>query len=186
MLSPRELVDLLILGFSWLEREKPKTRLRASMVFYALYYCKQITEKERRAIALNTQVLELLYPLMHIEFIEGKLNNKKLRELALTSDKQLIMLVQPAGRVVNKKILGAQGYYFLLTEKGREKANELELPYEKRATPRQFIQAWEQARLQLGRRVAGMDKADREAASGRGDGALYIPPNSVSEKEWMW
>ncbi|HKX24460.1 MAG TPA: hypothetical protein VJM46_04425 [Candidatus Saccharimonadales bacterium] len=187
-----QLLDLLLLGLTWLEEDRGgMVPRRASMVFHTVRYAGVMTERERRGISRNARLISL--GMRHMEIVRGpKPRKKAMQELIGTTDKRLVVLGVTETMLDYNRLFGTKGYHLLITETGMAYANSRAAAYPVLSKTK-FLESWEPARMQLGRQIKAAK--DREGQGGpaavtsgssRSGGGGSIPQARLTEEDWEW
>ena len=191
----RQLLDLLLLGMTWLEEDRggmiPR---RASMVFHTIRYAGVMTESERRKISGNPRLITLGMSHMHV--VRGpKPRKKAVEELAGTTDKRLVVLGVGAAMLDYNRLFGRNGYHLLVSATGMDYANSRAAAYPV-LTKAKFLASWDPARMTLGRQISAAKR--REGPPGQAgpasttggnqqqDSGRAIPRATRTEDDWEW
>jgi hypothetical protein len=189
----RQLLDLLLLGLTWLEEDRggliPR---RASMVFHTIRYAGVMTENQRRGISSNAKLITHSMPHMHI--VRGpKPRKRAVGELAGTTGKRLIVLGVGEAMLDYNRLFGRNGYHLLISSAGMDYANSRAAAYPI-LTRAKFLESWEPARMQLGRQIGAAKKQQgrgKSPAATTGGGQQHesgrsIPRATRTEDDWEW
>lgn len=191
-LTPREVLDLLLLAHCWLNEEQGELKpRRALMLLHALRQAGMMTEAERKKFVKDFKLMGLLVKEADtIRYNRGQKPRKpELNRRAGTSEQHLIVLVTPAKQLDYTLLLGGKGYFMLLTEKGEDYGRALEGQYASKLTKRDFVKAYNTARLSISQQMGAISRQE----SGRQSQGLppttsgrTIPAAPVSAEDWEW
>ncbi|HEX6258325.1 MAG TPA: hypothetical protein VFZ48_02520 [Candidatus Saccharimonadales bacterium] len=188
--TPHQLADLLAVGFNWLNQEKPNTPRRAAMVFRALCRAGLMTEKQRKQIATNLDNVEVIWrQMVHVVQVDKKPGRADVRALR-EEDKRFVLLVMPQGKPDASRVLGANGYFFILTERGEDEAYELEAAYGSVIDKKRFMAAWSKAIEESGIQHGELERRQSRKNAARLKATeptdIVVPPARVTEGDWDW
>lgn len=170
----RQLLDLLLLGLTWLEEDRgDMTPRRASMVFHTMRFANVIGEGEQRKISSNTRLITLGMEEMHIERGARKPPKKRIEQLVSTTSQRLVVLAVSNTMLDYSRLFGRDGYYLLASVAGMDYANSRSGPYG--ITKADFLAAWEATRTQLGRQIGAAKRASGKPPETRRESARYRP-----------
>ncbi len=165
--SSQQLLDLFLLGMTWLREDRPDILARpGSSIFSAVRLAGVINEGQRKTLARNTSLITLA--MKNGEIIKGRRRppKRQLDPRIATSDKHLLTLVTD-GSVQYDKLFGGRGYQHIITESGMVYAKRVAPQYAALLDRAKFNRAWEIFKSQMRAKNAhSPQRRGRPASSG--------------------
>ena len=190
MATPTEAVDLLVLCHLWISQYRGDTRPRRAAMFYrALVAAGFYTSQERRWLLSNDGCIAAVKSSCEVLEADRRPRKRELQALAAASQKPFILIVMPRG-IDNRRIIGGDGYFMLLTARGEAMAHRLRRRYACRINYEAFVFGWDRALLRLGQQMANIQARDPKTRSLASVGSmgpdrprLHAP---VPPDDWDW
>ena len=187
--SSQQLLDLFLLGMTWLREDRPDILARpGSSIFSAVRLAGVINEGQRKTLARNTSLITLA--MKNGEIIKGRRRppKRQLDPRIATSDKHLLTQVTD-GSVQYDKLFGGRGYQHIITESGMVYAKRVAPQYAALLDRAKFNRAWEIFKSQMRAKNAhSPQRSGRPASSGPATDEVQprITEAKYSEEDFEW
>lgn len=189
--TPAQLLDLIQLGLYWLQEERAqdpdKDEILARPVrsiVTTLGLAKAIGEGRRVSAASDARVISLVMTTGRLMQDRTRPRAEAVRRLVAEATEPFVVLVVPS-KLHYDKLLGREGYRWVLTEAGQNYARSIVQEYAERVTARAFLDAWQVnlRRLRvIGAKTSGKGSRPPLAAQGYEWGS--IPRANTTEDDW--
>lgn len=191
--EPRALIDMLMLGFFWLNEEKEAVYpRRAAMVFRTLRQLRLITENQRVSIGSGAHPLVSLAMTEDLEMqrIARKPPQQELQRFAAQSQHRMFVIVKTTrGMLDYGRLFGGDGYAMFLTSIGEEYARQIAPDYAGLLAKDAFLLEWPKVLASMGRQINSLKQRQQSGSIGavRNTGRdSSIPKAPVSPEDWEW